>query len=129
MNQPITKARTSCLAIAAALCGDATEARVDSTQDPKARVDFLIRKMADMEQRQAVAQTAGSNAAAAAASATTSATKGSFKLPGSDTSVNLIWSPIAQTNRESEYIYARCEVQSGDASTLNRLRPSAQYFS
>lgn len=124
MNQPITKAGTSCLAIAAATCGAATEARADSMQGLKARVDLLVRKMADMERRQAVAPTAAAIATAAAASAVTAAaTKGPFKLPGSDTSVNLIWSPVAQTNLRLEYIYARREVQSGDAGTSSDCGP------
>jgi len=86
MNQQITKAGTSCLVIAAAMCGAATEARAESMQDLKAQVDVLTRKIADMEQRQSISSSAPP-AAAAASAVTAGATKGSFKLPGSDTSV------------------------------------------
>lgn len=42
--------------------------------------------------------------------------------------LNVIWSPAAQTNFGLEYIYARREIQNGEAGTLNRLQASAQYF-
>jgi hypothetical protein len=90
MNQQIKKAGTSCVAIAAALCGAATDARADSLQDLKAQVDLLNQKIEQIEQRQRVAPSGPPVAVAAAAAAsavTAGATKGSFKLPGSDTSV------------------------------------------
>jgi hypothetical protein len=42
--------------------------------------------------------------------------------------LNVIWSPVAQTNLGVEYIYARREVQGGDSGTVNRVQASAQYF-
>jgi hypothetical protein len=42
--------------------------------------------------------------------------------------LNLIWSPVPQTNLGLEYIHARREVQDGSAGSLNRLQASAQYF-
>ena len=86
MNQKITKTGTSCLAIAAALCGAASDARADPVQELKAQVDLLVRKIADLEQKQRAAQSAPP-AASPAIAVTAGATKGSFRLPGSDTSV------------------------------------------
>ena len=42
--------------------------------------------------------------------------------------LNVIWSPVPQTNLGLEYIHARREVQDGSAGSLNRLQASAQYF-
>ena len=42
--------------------------------------------------------------------------------------LNLMWSPVPQTNFGIEYIAARRQVQSGDAGTLNRVQASAQYL-
>jgi hypothetical protein len=88
MNQKITKTGTSCLAIAAALCGAASDARADPVQELKAQVDLLVQKIADMEQKQRAAESSPP-AAPPANAVTAGATKGSFKLPGSDTSVTL----------------------------------------
>ncbi len=42
--------------------------------------------------------------------------------------LNVIWSPVPQTNLGLEYIHARREVQDGSAGSVNRLQASAQYF-
>ncbi len=42
--------------------------------------------------------------------------------------LNLIWSPLAQTNFGLEYIRARREIHSGQAGTLNRLQAAGQVF-
>jgi len=86
MNQKITKTGTSCLAIAAALCGAASDARADPVQELKAQVDLLVQKIGDLEQKQRAAESAPP-AAPPAVAVTAGATKGSFRLPGSDTSV------------------------------------------
>jgi hypothetical protein len=88
MNQKITKTGTSCLAIAAALCGAASDARADPVQELKAQVDLLVQKIADLEQKQRAAESAPP-AAPPPNAVTAGATKGPFKLPGSDTSVTL----------------------------------------
>jgi hypothetical protein len=88
MNQKITKTGTSCLAIAAALCGAASDARADPVQELKAQVDLLVQKIGDLEQKQRAAESAPP-AAPTANAVTAGATKGSFRLPGSDTSVTL----------------------------------------
>jgi len=88
MNQKITNTGTSCLAIAAALCGAASDARADPVQELKAQVDLLVQKIGDLEQKQRAAESAPP-AAPTANAVTAGATKGSFRLPGSDTSVTL----------------------------------------
>jgi len=52
----------SCVAIAAALCGAATDARDDSLQDLVAQVDLLNQKIEQVEQRQRVAPSAAPEA-------------------------------------------------------------------
>jgi Domain of unknown function (DUF4148) len=42
--------------------------------------------------------------------------------------LNLIWSPLAQTNFGLEYIHARCETHNGDTGRLNRLQAAAQHL-
>jgi hypothetical protein len=42
--------------------------------------------------------------------------------------LNLIWSPVPQTNVGLEYIHAKREIQDGSAGSLNRLQASAQYL-
>ena len=69
------------LAIALGLGTLATGANADALQDLKAQVDVLLKKVAELEQKQV--------AAAPANAVTGGASKGSFKLPGSDTSVTL----------------------------------------
>jgi hypothetical protein len=54
-------------------------------------------------------------------------TAGTVNRSAQSAHLNVIWSPVPQTNLGLEYIHARREVQSGDAGTLNRLQVSAQY--
>lgn len=42
--------------------------------------------------------------------------------------LNLIWSPLPQTNFGLEYIAARRELQNGQSGTLQRLQASGQYL-
>jgi DcaP outer membrane protein len=81
------------LAIAIALGVPATTAWADELQDLKAQVEALLKRVAELEQKQD--QTDQKQAAAPANNApannvvTGGATPGSFKLPGSNTSVTL----------------------------------------
>ena len=84
MNRQIARAKTSCVAVAAALCVAVTDARADPVEDLKAQVELLKQKIEQIEQQQRVAPSAPP-----ASAVTAGATKGSFKLPGSDTSVTL----------------------------------------
>jgi hypothetical protein len=81
-----TKALVS--AIAVGLGGLATAAEADELQDMKAQIEALQKKVLELEQKQ---QTAEQKQAAAAPDnvVTGGATRGSFKLPGSNTSVTL----------------------------------------
>lgn len=65
-------------ALAALLGLAASGARADAIQDLKAQVEALQREVADMKKQQS-----------AGGAVTAGATKGSFKLPGSDTSVTI----------------------------------------
>jgi len=67
--------------------GFAGGARADSLQDLKEQVDALLRQVATLEQQQRALS--GAQDAAASNAVTGGATKGSFKLPGSSTSVTL----------------------------------------
>jgi len=82
------KAKTLALAIAIGVGGPATAVRADDLQDLKAQIEalqkkvgFLLKKPATTEKKQAA--TVPDNVV------TGGATKGSFKLPGSNTSVTL----------------------------------------
>ena len=55
-------------------------------------------------------------------------TAGSVNRDSQSAHLNVIWSPVAQTNFGLEYIHARREVQNGESGTLNRLQAAAQYF-
>src|SRR5258706_9555078 len=74
------------LAIAIALGVPASAARADELQDLKAQVEALLKRVAELEQKQ---DKTDQNRSAAPASnvVTGGATPGSFKLPGSNTSV------------------------------------------
>jgi hypothetical protein len=41
--------------------------------------------------------------------------------------LNVIWSPVPQTNLGVEYIFARREIENGQSGRLNRVQASAQY--
>ena len=76
------------LAIAIALGVPATAARADELQDLRAQVEALLKRVAELEQKQQ--KTEQTQAAAPASNVVTGgATPGSFKLPGSNTSVIL----------------------------------------
>jgi hypothetical protein len=79
---------TVCAAVATALITLTLTAHADPIDDLKAQVDALSKKLAELEQQRAsdMAQPA---AAAPSNVVTGGATKGSFKLPGSNTSVTL----------------------------------------
>jgi len=84
MNRPIPKPTVwCCVAGAAALLQLPSPARADATSDLQAQLDALQKKVDALERRPAVEPAASSNAV------TGGATKGSFKLPGSNTSVTL----------------------------------------
>ena len=55
-------------------------------------------------------------------------TAGSVNKGAQSAHLNLIWSPVAQTNLGIEYIYARRETSDGLAGRLNRVQAAAQYF-
>lgn len=74
------------LAIASGWFGLASHARAEDVDDLKTQVDNLQRRIAQLEQRPASAATANANASGAVLAG---ATKGSFKLPNSDTSIAL----------------------------------------
>jgi outer membrane DcaP-like protein len=82
------KAKMLALAIAIGAGGPAITARADELQDLKAQVEALQKKVGELETKQ---ETAEKKQAAAVPDnvVTGGATKGSFKLPGSNTSVTL----------------------------------------
>ena len=84
----VLRAKTLGLAIAIGLCVPTTAARADELQDLKAQLEALKKKVGELEMKQ---ETAEKKQAAAAPDnvVTGGATKGSFKLPGSNTSVTL----------------------------------------
>lgn len=73
------------IAIGAGIPGVA--ARADTPADVQAQIEILQQKVQDLERQQAAS--ARAQAAAAESTVTAGATKGSFKLPGSNTSVTL----------------------------------------
>jgi len=82
------KAKTVALAIAIGLGVPGTEARADELQDLKAQIEALQKKVSDLEMKQEAAEKK-QTAAVPDNVVTGGATKGSFKLPGSNTSVTL----------------------------------------
>src|SRR5437660_11824607 len=82
------KARTLALAIAIGAGGPATPVRADELQDLKTQIEALQKKVGELETKQ---ETAEKKQAASVPDnvVTGGATKGSFKLPGSNTSVTL----------------------------------------
>jgi hypothetical protein len=82
------KAKTLALAIAIGAGGPATAVRADDLQDLKAQIEALQKKVGELEAKQ---ETTEKRQAAAVPDnvVTGGATKGSFKLPGSNTSVTL----------------------------------------
>jgi hypothetical protein len=55
-------------------------------------------------------------------------TAGSTNRSAESVHLNLIWSPLVQTNLGLELIHARRETQNGLNGRLNRLQAAAQYF-
>jgi hypothetical protein len=82
------KAKTLALAIAVGVGGPATAVRADDVQDLKAQIEALQKKVGELEMKQ---ETTEKKQAAAVPDnvVTGGASKGSFKLPGSNTSVTL----------------------------------------
>lgn len=74
------------LVVAIAAAGASITSHAETLDDLKAQIDALQRKVVDLEQKQ---RTSEQQRAAPANVVTGGATKGSFKLPGSDTSVTL----------------------------------------
>ena len=81
------RAKTLALAIAIGVGGPATAVRADDLQDLKAQIEALQRKVGELEMKQET--TEKKQAAVPDNVVTGGATKGSFKLPGSNTSVTL----------------------------------------
>ena len=82
------KAKTLALAIAIGVGGTASAVRADELQDLKAQIEALKKKVGELEIKQEA--TEKKQAAAVPDNVVTGgATKGSFKLPGSNTSVTL----------------------------------------
>jgi hypothetical protein len=80
------KRKTLALAIAIGLSGTATVARAGEMEDLRAQLEALQKKFSELERKQEAAEK--KQAAAAPNNVVTGgATKGSFKLPGSNTSV------------------------------------------
>ena len=84
----VLRAKTLALAIAIGTGGPATAVRADELQDLKAQLEALKKKVGELEMKQ---ETAEKMQAAAIPDnvVTGGATKGSFKLPGLNTSVTL----------------------------------------
>ena len=82
------KAKTLALAIAIGVGGTASAVRADELQDLKAQIEALRKKVGELEIKQEA--TEKKQAAAVPDNVVTGgATKGSFKLPGSNTSVTV----------------------------------------
>jgi hypothetical protein len=82
------KAKTLALAIAIGVGAQANAVRADELQDLKAQIESLRKKIDELETKQETAEK--KQAAAVSANVVTGgATKGSFKLPGSNTSITL----------------------------------------
>ncbi|HEX4524293.1 MAG TPA: DcaP family trimeric outer membrane transporter [Casimicrobiaceae bacterium] len=84
----VFRAKTLALAIAVGLGSLSTAAGADTLEELKAKIDALQKKVAELEQKQD--KTGQMQAPAGADNVVTGgATKGSFKLPGSNTSITL----------------------------------------
>jgi len=55
-------------------------------------------------------------------------TAGTVNKSADSAHVNLIWSPLPQTNFGIEYIFARREIENGQNGKLNRLQIAGQYM-
>jgi hypothetical protein len=88
MPYPQRRLTAASVAFATLLCGTAARAQADPLQDLKAQVDALLRKVAELERNQHATEAATPTSAPGNV-VTGGSTKGSFKLPGSNTSVTL----------------------------------------
>jgi DcaP outer membrane protein len=82
------KAKTLVLAVAIGVGGPATAVWADELQDLKTQIELLQKKVGELEMKQETAEKK-QTAVVADNVVTGGATKGSFKLPGSNTSVTL----------------------------------------
>jgi hypothetical protein len=88
MQRRLVKTKALTLIGAAALwCPDG--ARADAIVDLQAQIDALLKKVAALEQAEPARDAKAPGASAAGAAVTGGATPGSFKLPGSNTSVTI----------------------------------------
>ena len=55
-------------------------------------------------------------------------TAGAVNRAAQSAHLNVIWSPVPQTNLGVEYVRGRRETENGQSGTLNRLQASAQYL-
>jgi hypothetical protein len=83
MQHPPPRLRAIAFAAAASLAALVAPAHADELSDVKAQVDLLLKRVAELEKKPAAAAPMAANVV------TGGATKGSFKLPGSDTSVTI----------------------------------------
>jgi hypothetical protein len=90
MTPTISRPKVLCLAGAVALMQLPTSARADAIVDRQAQVDALLKEIAALEENEPAARDASPAAPTAPSNVLTGgATKGSFKLPGSNTSATL----------------------------------------
>jgi len=80
------KAKTVALAVAMGVGGPPATVRADALQDLKAQIEILQKKVSELEAKQEIAEKK-QTAAVPDNVVTGGATKGSFKLPGSNTSI------------------------------------------
>jgi hypothetical protein len=85
-SNKVTRAKTIALAIAIGL---SSTARADELQDLKAQIQALQKKVTELERKQEAAEKKDEAAAPSDNVVAGGATKGSFKLPGSNTSVTI----------------------------------------
>ena len=87
-----SKHRLSALTLALSLTGVSAIAHADAVSDLKAQIEALQRKVGELDEQRKADEQSKQKAAAQAApgnAVTGGATRGSFKLPGTDTSVTL----------------------------------------
>jgi hypothetical protein len=108
MTTTISRPKVLCLAGAVALMQLPTSARADSIVDRQAQVDALLKEVAALEENEPAARDASPAAPTAPSNVVTGgATKGSFKLPGSNTSATLgAASPGRPTGHELPVVVA-----------------------
>jgi hypothetical protein len=85
MHSPRLQSRSLVIALASVFATLAPAAHADELGELKSQVDVLLKRVADLERQ----RSAAAEPAASANAVTGGATPGSFKLPGSDTSVTI----------------------------------------